>query len=194
MINTTETSIPGIGVVTFRRSLRARYLRITVQPVRGIQVVLPPGVSLKTARDFFQTKKDWVMRQLQRQKEIRKRQRLLLSSAVPVDHDRAGLHIASRLEALASQYGFTYNKASIRNQKTCWGSCSRENNISLNIQLARLPAELTDYVILHELLHTRIKSHEPVFWEALEKVLPGAKRRARELKGYPLELFSDHRE
>lgn len=193
MVKTTEACVPGIGPVTFQGSLRARNLRITVQSLRRIRVVIPEGMSLEKGKDFLQSKKEWVVRQLQGQEETLKRQRSLLSSLKVPDNDTAKIRIAARLEALASQYGFSYNKFSVRNQKTCWGSCSHGNNISLNIHLARIPARLMDYVILHELLHTRIKSHGPVFWNALEEILPGAQARAGELKKYPLEFFSLNR-
>ena len=50
--------------------------------------------------------------------------------------------LKSRLSELSRQYGFSYNQAFIRNQRTRWGSCSHKNNINLNISLARLRPEL----------------------------------------------------
>ena len=55
--------------------------------------------------------------------------------------------------------------------KTRWGSCSAQNNISLNIGLIALSDELRDYVILHELVHTKIKNHSKDFWNALEIII-----------------------
>ncbi len=185
-----ELRVAGIGPVTFQRSRRARNLRITVQPLQPVRVVLPPGVSLEKGRDFLQSKRAWVARQLKIHEEVLKRHQSLLSSVKPVNPETARRRLADRLEALASRFGFSYKKCLIRQQKTCWGSCSAENTISLNIHLAKLPANLADYVILHELIHTRVKSHGPVFWKALEDVLPGAKERAGELKKYSPALFS----
>ena len=53
--------------------------------------------------------------------------------------------ILYRIDKIAGQFGFVYRKVTIRNQKTRWGSCSKNNNISLNIQLVRLPQKLIDY-------------------------------------------------
>jgi len=84
-------------------------------------------------------------------------------------------------------HDFRFNKVSIRNQKTKWGSCSAGNNISLNMNLARLPEELRDYVILHELVHTRIKNHSREFWALLDEFVDGrAKDFSRTLKAYRL--------
>ena len=91
-----------------------------------------------------------------------------------------------RLEEIAQEHGFIYNKATVRNQKTRWGSCSGKNNLSLNIQLINLPHELIDYVIFHELVHTKVKNHSPVFWKKLDGFVDNAKSLNEELKQYIL--------
>ncbi len=75
-----------------------------------------------------------------------------------------------RLKQLAQQHGFSYNKVSIRNNKSNWGSCSSANNISLNLQMMKLPDELIDYILLHELVHTEIKNHSNAFWKRLDEI------------------------
>jgi predicted metal-dependent hydrolase len=72
----------------------------------------------------------------------------------------------------------------VRSQKTRWGSCSFNNNISLNVKLTRLPQELIDYVILHELAHTRIKNHGREFWKMLDGLIGDAKKLDRRLREY----------
>ncbi|HSO87345.1 MAG TPA: SprT family zinc-dependent metalloprotease [Draconibacterium sp.] len=83
-----------------------------------------------------------------------------------------------RLIELAQKHGFQVNKINIRNNKRNWGSCSARNNISLNLQMMKLPDELIDYILLHELVHTKIKNHGLLFWQKLDE-LTGSK--AREL-------------
>ncbi|MFA7490404.1 MAG: SprT family zinc-dependent metalloprotease [Mariniphaga sp.] len=75
--------------------------------------------------------------------------------------------LPKRLKELAQSHGFSYNKITIRNNKRNWGSCSSANNISLNLQMMKLPNELIDYILLHELVHTKIKNHSIRFWEEL---------------------------
>ena len=77
----------------------------------------------------------------------------------------------------------------MRNQKTRWGSCSAQNNINLNVQLIRLPPALRDYVILHELVHTRIRNHGPGFWEELEKYVADCRQVDRQLNQYESMLL-----
>jgi len=99
--------------------------------------------------------------------------------------------LPARLQALAERYGFRYNRVTIKNLKSRWGSCSGLNNINLNLHLMRLPDELIDYVILHELMHTRIGNHGPVFWAELVKILPSVKILRNQLKTYAQRGFLD---
>lgn len=90
-----------------------------------------------------------------------------------------------RLKKLAQMHGFSYNKVSIRNNKRNWGSCSSHNNISLNLQMMKLPDELIDYILLHELVHTEIKNHSQHFWKKLDEITGGKTRElVKEVKKY----------
>ncbi len=86
--------------------------------------------------------------------------------------------LPQRMKELAEQYGFSYGKLSLKNTRSCWGSCAPNNDISLSIHLMHLPAHLIDHIILHELCHTVHKNHGPAFWQLLNTVSNG---RAREL-------------
>jgi len=92
------------------------------------------------------------------------------------------------IQRLSEQHGFCYNKVSIRNQKTRWGSCSANDDISLNMKLLKLPQELIDYVILHELVHTRIKNHTKAFWRELDRIIGDAKALDARLNDYRMAL------
>jgi predicted metal-dependent hydrolase len=102
----------------------------------------------------------------------------------PINRTVARKVIVERLDELARRHGFSYNKVFVRNQKTRWGSCSGANNINLNVNLIRLPAELRDYTLLHELVHTRIKDHGPRFWEELGKYVDQPRKLDRQLNPY----------
>lgn len=75
-----------------------------------------------------------------------------------------------KLTELALKNGFQFNKITIRNNKRNWGSCSSKNNVSLNLQMMKLPDELIEYILLHELVHTKIKNHGPLFWQKLDEL------------------------
>ena len=93
--------------------------------------------------------------------------------------------LPGRLDEIARQHGFDYNKVTIRNNKRNWGSCSSKNNISLNLQMMKLPDELIDHILLHELVHTKIKNHSAKFWEELNRLCNGrARELAKQTKNY----------
>ena len=98
-------------------------------------------------------------------------------------------YLPQRVKELAEKNSFRFKKVSVRNSKTRWGSCSYENNINLNIHLMRLQDHLIDYVILHELVHTKIKNHSRDFWNMLDLVTGNAKNLDKELKNYRTKIY-----
>jgi len=98
-------------------------------------------------------------------------------------------YLPDKVKLLADRFSFKYNKLSLKNIKSRWGSCSRKNNINLSIHLMRLPDHLIDYVILHELIHTVHHNHSARFWNLLDEVSGGAKRLDKELRKYRLNIF-----
>ena len=113
----------------------------------------------------------------------------VLAGNHPLDWQAVRRRLVDRLNYLAVKYGFQYNRVFIKNQKTRWGSCSGKNNINLNLNLVRLPDELIDYTILHELVHTRIKNHGQQFWAQLDRLLGDGRKLDRALNEYNLLLF-----
>lgn len=93
-------------------------------------------------------------------------------------------YLPERLAELAQRHHLVYRQVFIKNLKSRWGSCSAKNNINLNLQLMRLPDNLIDYVILHELIHTGIKNHSTDFWRALENLVPDFQQQRSQLRGY----------
>ncbi len=93
-------------------------------------------------------------------------------------------YFPGKVKYYAEKFGFRYGKLSFRNNISNWGSCSYDNNISLNIKLMKLPDEIIDYVILHELCHTVEKNHSAAFWKLVGKVCPDYAGLRNRLKKY----------
>jgi predicted metal-dependent hydrolase len=181
--------IDGVGPVLFERSKRAKHLNISVTPYKGVRVAIPDGLSFKKAEEFVHSRTDWIKKHLDRMKQFEREHAAKSGTALDIDRAKAKRKLSRRLNYLSEKYGFTYNRVFIRNQRTRWGSCSHKDNISLNMKLIRLPDELMDYVILHELVHTRFKNHSKQFWDELDKILVNAKGIDALLKQYTLELL-----
>jgi predicted metal-dependent hydrolase len=98
-------------------------------------------------------------------------------------------YLPEKVEKLAEKFEFNYNKLTLKNIKSRWGSCSRKNNINLSIHLMRLPDHLIEYVILHELVHTVHHNHSKRFWALVDKVTGGAKSLDKELRKYRIAIY-----
>jgi predicted metal-dependent hydrolase len=185
----TFIHIEPIGTILFERSKRARRLNISIKPFRGVRVAMPLTASLQQAEKFVHAKLAWIIKHLERMKVLELQHQAAKLNAPAIDRDAARRKMQARLDALAVLNGFTYNRLCIRNQKTRWGSCSATNNINLNVKLILLPERLIDYVLLHELLHTRIKNHGQEFWLELDRLTGNAKGLARSLRSYGMKLL-----
>lgn len=86
-----------------------------------------------------------------------------------------------RLRDLALQTGFQYKSVGVKQLKSRWGSCSAQQEITLNLFLMQLPWHLIDYVLLHELTHTKVMQHGAPFWRELERHVPRAKQLRKEI-------------
>ena len=99
---------------------------------------------------------------------------------------QAKAYLPGRLAELAAQHGFSYNQVRIKHNVSNWGSCSVKKNINLNLNLMRLPAELQDYVMLHELCHLKYMNHGKEFHALLESICPNHKTLRTKLREYKL--------
>lgn len=84
--------------------------------------------------------------------------------------------LSERVKSFAARHGFTYQKIRISSARTRWGSCSSKGTLSFTWRLVMAPPETVEYVVVHELVHTKIHDHSKKFWAAVAEILPEYKK------------------
>ena len=204
----------GLGEVYFVKSQRARKLSIRINQAGEVRVSIPRFVSQKQAERFLLSKQPWIQKHLQRLQvkdcrdslppnggciQIRgKDHRVqLLRGEQDVEaaiwrmlQKEAKVYLPERVKELSEQHGYKISGIKIKKMRTRWGSCSAAKNINLNSWLVMLPDYLSDYVILHELVHTKIPDHSNRFWDELDGITGGqSKMYRRELRNQQIMCF-----
>ena len=100
-------------------------------------------------------------------------QTLVKNAVMRAMRKKAEEYLPPLVQYWSSLFDLPYNKVTISKARSRWGSCSSKRDISLSFYLMLLPAHLMDYVILHELAHTRELNHGPKFWELLNQLTDG---------------------
>ncbi len=111
-------------------------------------------------------------------------ERMVRDAIITALRSEAKSYLPRRLKYLAERHGYSYEKSRFSHASSRWGSCSTSGTISLNIALMKLPHELIDYVIIHELCHTKQMNHSPKFWRLVENADPSYKLHRKLLKSH----------
>lgn len=103
---------------------------------------------------------------------------------------QAQKNINERVRYYANEYDFKYGRVKITSAKKRWGSCTGKNNLNFTWRLILAPIEIADSVVVHELVHTKIKNHSKKFWANVYKIMPEYPEYNKWLKenGYMLNL------
>ena len=94
-----------------------------------------------------------------------------------------------RTKHYSSAAGIRYNRISIKDTRTRWGSCSGRDNLNFNWHLVMAPLNIIDYVVVHELSHIEEKNHSKKFWDKVISIMPDYKNHRNWLKENGHSLF-----
>jgi predicted metal-dependent hydrolase len=169
---------------TLRRSPRARRMRLAVHYDGTVVLTVPLGLSETAAEKFVNEKVRWVLSKIDLFSRFRGSDAIVHRGREDyIKHKDAALVVAREsVLRLNKIYGYRYNRISVRNQRTCWGSCSRKGNLNFNYRILFLPDEVRDYVIVHELCHLGEFNHSKRFWELVAIASPDFLAIRKELK------------
>ncbi len=133
----------------------------------------------KEIYSFIESKKSWIEKNFAKIEEREK----AISEVQPFTQEeinalaeKAKALIPERVRYYAPKIGVTYNRITIRCQRTRWGSCSSKGNLNFNCLLALFPLEVIDSVVVHELCHRKHMNHSPQFYAEIEKVFTEYKK------------------
>lgn len=183
-------------VLLFARHPRARRYLIRVTEDGSVRVTVPRWGSKREAAAFAARERAWIEKQLRRADAERDRRQCGITSGdggerqPGVDErraliDRAKKELPPRLMELAALHSLAVARISIRDQRWRWGSCSSKGHICLNWRLVTMPAEVRDYVLIHELLHLKRMDHSPKFWKLVAEACPSYKEARTWLRHAP---------
>ena len=175
-----------LGPITFHPKRGLRRLNIRVLPFKGVLISFPPHTRAKALQHFVEERQEWILAALERSQRTERKSIEFWRQTASVPERDIREHLSHRIQRLAEAHGFSFNRLSFRTQKSRWGSCSHHNNISLNKLIYFLPSHLQDYILIHELAHTREKNHSGKFWQILFQILGEQHTREcrSELKNY----------
>lgn len=182
-INSSTKSGYSIRIV---RSARRKTLSLQVRADGQVLVRAPQYVSLKDIEAFVRKNTGWLDKHLE---QVRKEKSRADSESRPLTMeeirdlaDRAMKVVPGRVAHFAPLVGVKYGRITIRNQRTRWGSCSSKGNLNFNCLLMLAPAEVLDYVVVHELCHRKEMNHSARFWAEVERVISDYKVHEKWLK------------
>ena len=170
--------------VHFVRMRQARRYVMRVRPDGDLRVTIPRGGSRSEAERFVERHRLWAERQRARMIAGRRP-----SVEVRALRSRAAAELPPQLLALAARLGLTVARVTIRDQRSRWGSCSAKGHIALNFRLLLMPADVREYVLVHELMHLKQPNHSRRFWRLVEGACPGFRDAERWLRTHGPSLF-----
>lgn len=149
----------------------------------GVSVSAPKWVNENIIQEFLFKKANWIVDKIEYFKNNGEGFLKKGDKEEYLKHKDMALRLVlRRLEYFNKIYGFEYNKVSIKNQKTRWGSCSNNRNLNFNYRIAIIPAHLADYIVVHELCHLKEFNHSKKFWDLVSREIPNYLIIRRELK------------
>lgn len=174
--------------------IRSNRKSIAIEVTKDLRIIVraPLRMSEREINRFIGEKADWIEKSLKRMKERAQNE----SKSTPLSEQDIKLLVTKakrilppKVERYSKILGVSYNRITIRMQKSRWGSCSAQGNLNFNCLLMRAPDEIIDYVIVHELCHRKEMNHSDRFWALVESILPDYKERRKWLKDHGSELM-----
>lgn len=170
-------TIDGLQIEVTRKNVKR--LNMRVRKDGSLAVSAPIFTSNLMIINFVRSNRDWIDRAL-----AKSQSRKPIDDFTEADRRQLKARIAARLPQIEAATGLRSNGWTVRKMTTRWGSCNtRTHHLNFSLMLADQPDDLLDYVIVHELVHTKVADHGPRFKAYMDKLMPDWRARQRRLRG-----------
>lgn len=174
-------TIDGLQIEVTRKKVKRLNLR--VKPDGSITLSVPRMTSDSSIVAFVRGNRDWIEQAILRV-EARSAKQKPIDEYTEADRSLLKARIEARLPMIEAATGLRSNGWTVRKMTTRWGSCNtKTHHLNFSLMLADKSDELLDYVIVHELVHTKVANHGPNFKAYMDRLMPDWRRRQRELRG-----------
>lgn len=191
-----KTIAVGGFAVTVVRS-RRKTLSLSVTDNGDVVARAPLFTTDKAVAAFVKDKEAWLKTALARAAATKREAAAagaLTAEEIADLKAAAKAELPARVAYYAAQMGVSYNRVTVRLQKTRWGSCSAGGNLNFNALLMLAPPEVRDSVVVHELAHRKEMNHSRRFYAAINAVMPDYAARHQWLKDHGAALQARVRE
>lgn len=174
-------TIDGIEIEVVRKAVRG--LRIVVKPGGHVRLTVPWLTPGRQARAWLEEHMDWIRATRERMLNVTPAPRRELPVVTAEQRDALVTYLNEAVPRWLSIMGEApLHEIRIRNMRSQWGNCRwRERIVTFNLQLALVPHELVDYIIVHELAHLKVQNHSAAFHAHVQQFIPDEKQRRRTL-------------
>lgn len=179
----------GVFCYTLQRYASARNIRIILRDGKVSKVTAPKHIADSSIERFLQKQESWIVKHV-RLFSSKQEWKVFAQKGdgfYRKNKKQAYDIVKEKLELYNTLYGFVYNRVSIRNQSSRWGSCSSQKNLNFNYKIIFLPDDVADYIVVHELCHLEEMNHSEDFWRLVAYALPAYKDLRKKLKQYTKE-------
>lgn len=167
-----------------RKNRRSKRLKLAIYCGGNVIVTAPWHMNFDNVERFIRENAEWVIEKLKKMK--REKEHSIFVKDNPKEYRRlkeaAREFVGQRLKIWSDYYGLEYNRFFIKNQRTRWGSCSSNRNLSFNYKIILLPKRYADYIIIHELCHLKEFNHSRRFWSLVAETVPDYEKIIEHLK------------
>lgn len=160
-----------------KRYKRQRCIRLTLRCDGTLAVTAPWWVRVREVEAFVRERRAWI------EKHIAQSSQKTYSDEEKRIYKRLSRErVESALRHINTIYGFSWNRVSIRDSRSQWGSCSEKKNLSFSLRVALLEDDLLEYIVAHELCHLKEMNHSPAFWNLVSLSISDYRERKEQLK------------